>query len=201
VQVIKLASPADVASFIYFCDQLQAERRENLADTFEARLIQAIEALEGEIKGGLLESGKITEHVNKGKSEKFHRSPTKVTQTLKSMGFKLKRPAGTTNIEIDPGLLERMRVRYGVHTPGKSAQSALTARDEENQRVSACTSEASEGADSQSAREMHEKVHVATIGNDNGSAECAERADSQMVYTGNDVRMNFEEGDFEEGAL
>ena len=112
VQAVMLAAPERMEDFTCFCRQLEDERRESLADTFEAQLIQAVGSLEDEITGGLLESGKVTELVNKGKPEKYQWAQTTVTRAFTRMGFKTQRPKGVTHIKIDPRLLEKLRARY-----------------------------------------------------------------------------------------
>ena len=218
VQAVMLAAPERAERFITFCGQLEAERRENLADTFEAKLIEAIEALEAQVYDGKLDAGKITEGINAGKPEKFQRSQNTITRTLKGMGFKSKRSNGVSYIEVDELLLEKLRARYRTHTPGKSALSVLTVYHEENQIVTQCTFHTDDRQKSESALAsgdgepcqctsepesalVKEKVHCASDGNNSAKTESTESAENQRVYAGTDAHTNFEEGDFDEGVL
>ncbi len=100
-------------SFISFCKKLEKERHDALADTFEAKLVEAIEAMEAQVFDGKLDAEKITETINAGKPERFRKTQNTVTRTLKGMGFKAKRSHGITWIEIDSSLLTKLRARYG----------------------------------------------------------------------------------------
>jgi hypothetical protein len=139
LQAVMLAAPERTEEFITFCGQLEDERRESLADTFEAKLIEAIDELEAQVYDGKLDTGKITEAINAGKPEKFQRSQNTVTRKLKNMGFKGKRSNGVTWIEIDSSLLEKIGARFRAHTPGKSELSVLSIQTEENQAFRADT--------------------------------------------------------------
>jgi hypothetical protein len=199
LQAVMLASPEKTEEFTAFCSQLEDERREALADTFEAKLVETIEALEEQVYDGKLDAGKITEAINAGKPEKFQRSQNTVTRTLKGMGFNGKRSNGVTCIEIDESLLEKLRTRYRMHTPGKSALSDLSVYSVENQTVTQRASQTDDRRKSESAlatgngescqctSELESalakgKAHCVNAGNDNVKTESAESTENQKVH-------------------
>lgn len=143
-QIVKLVVPDEEGRFLDLCNSLSKERYENLADTTEAKILQAILDLEEKIERGLLESSKICEEVNEDQGERFKKSQAVITRICKSMGFRASRPKGKTHIEIDQKLLQRLSARYlgknaekmEGHTPEKSAQSAPAAKSQDNQQDS-----------------------------------------------------------------
>ncbi len=211
VQAVMLAAPERTESFTVFCKKLEEERHEALADTFEAKLIEAIEALEEQAYDSKLDAGKITETINAGKPERFQKAQNTITRTLKSMGFKAQRSHGATWIEVDSSLLEKLRTRYCTHTPGKSAPSVPTVHFEENQGFSGDISGTERGQKSEnvppngdtkfSVPKSVPKVHRASPRNDDERTSGTEGAENQRVYAGTDAHTNFVEGDFDEGVL
>ena len=143
-QIVKLVVPEEEDRFLELCNSLSKERYANLADTTEAKILQAILDLEEKIERGLLESSKICEEVNEDQGERFKKSQAVITRICKSMGFRASRPKGKTHIEIDQKLLQRLSARYlgknaekrEGHTPEKSAQSAPAAKSQDNQQDS-----------------------------------------------------------------
>jgi hypothetical protein len=189
LQVLKITVPNEKDHFIKLCQKLEQERYENLADTWEAQILQAINDLEPEIEYGLLEAQKIGDKINEGLLDKFKKSQSAVTRICKSMGFKTKRPKGKTHIEIEPRLLEKLSLRYlkknvqngDADTPEKTALSALSANNQENQDVSGCTSGAESSEPQNKCTPDIEKVHPATTLNHSEKAEGAESAENQGV--------------------
>jgi DNA primase len=192
VQAVMLAAPECKEGFTAFCRELEEERHEALADTFEAKLIEAIEALDEQVYDGKLDAGKITETINAGKPERFQKVQNTITRTLKSMGFKTKRSHGTTWVEIDSSLLEKLRTRYCTHTPGKSAPSEPIVHSEENQEFSGNISGTETGQKSESVPANGDgcfsvpgcvpKVHPVSNGNEIERTEGTEGTQNQRVY-------------------
>lgn len=160
------------------CELLEQERHENLSDTVEAKIIQAIIDLESGIERGLLEAKKIADRINEGQLEKFKKSQSAITRICKSMGFKASRPKGKTHIEVDKKLLEKLATRY----LRKNAQSAPTALDEEKQHDSECTFGAANTESQEKCTQSVRKVHPITDGNHKGSAGGAESAENQGAF-------------------
>lgn len=188
-QIVKLVVPDEEGRFLKLCDHLENERYENLADTLEARILQAILDLEVEIEHGLLEAAKIGDRINENQSERFKKSQAAITRICKSMGFKASRPKGKTHIDIDQKLLQRLSARYlgksiekkDGHTLEKSAQTAPTAKSQETQEDSGCTFGADSAGADKKCTPSARKVHPITAGNDMESAVGAESAENTGV--------------------
>jgi DNA primase catalytic core len=189
LQVLLLAVPEEKERFIRLCGRLEQERYENLADTLEARILQAIIDLKSEIEKGRLEAKKIGDKINEGVPDKFKKSQSTITRICARMGFKAKRPKGKTHIEIEPRLLEKLSMRYlrknvqneRGYTPEKSAPSALSANNQENQDISECTSECRDSGPQNKCTSDKKKVHPATNWNYFEKARGAESAENQGV--------------------
>jgi DNA primase catalytic core len=190
LQMLKIAVPNEENRFIRLCQKLEQERYENLADTWEAQILQAINDLEPEIEYSFLEAKKIGDKINEGLLDKFKKSQSTITRVCKSMGFKTKRPKGKTHIEIDPRLLEKLSQRYlrknvqngSACIPEKPALSAPSANNQENQEVSGCTSECRNSEPQNKCTPSEGKVHPATSCNHYPKTESAESAEIQGVY-------------------
>ena len=189
LQVLLIAVPEEKKRFMRLCGELEQERYENLADTLEAQILQAIKDLDSEIEKGLLEAKKIGDKINEGVPEKFKKSQSAITRICTRMGFKKQRPKGKTHIEIEPALLEKLSLRYlkknvqngDADTPEKTAPSAPSANNQENQDVSGCTSDAEISEPQNKCTPDMEKVHPATTLNHCEKAEGAESAENQGV--------------------
>lgn len=173
MQILKLVAPEEEQRFLALCRRIKSEHRENLADTLEGRILQAMVDLENEIFGGLLAAAEITQKINEGSPEKWKKTQSYITRTCKSMGFKSTRPQGETHIEIAPDLFEKLRKKYIEYTPEKSAQTALSAQDEQSQGDTECTF----SAENIEPEKVHPKVHRVSSEDDNESAESAESAE------------------------
>jgi hypothetical protein len=186
LQVLLIAVPEEKKRFIRLCGKLEQERYDNLADTYEARILQAIKDLDSEIEKGLLEAKKICDRISDGVPEKFKKSQSAITRICTRMGFKNKRPKGKTHIEIEPALLEKLSLRYlkknvqngDADTPEKSVPSAPSANNQEKQYVSGFTSGAESQEPENKCTPSPEKVHPTNNWNHCKKAEGAEGAEN-----------------------
>jgi hypothetical protein len=175
-QVVKLVVPDQETRFMDMCRVFQRQRHECLEDSLEGQVLQAIVELTEEVVFGRITSNAITERINEGVPERWHRKPGTITRCCKAMGFKAPRSCGETHIEVDWELLKKLGGRYLC----KSALSALCAQTEEKQEVPESTS----SADSADAQNGLLQVHSASDGNHNKCADSADSAENQRVCTG-----------------
>lgn len=188
-QIVKLVVPDEEGRFLKLCNRLASERYENLADTLEAQILQTILDLDLEIEHGFLEAAKIGDKINENQSERFKKSQAAITRICKSMGFRAKRPKGKTHIDIDKKLLQGLSARYlgknaekkDGHTSEKTAQSAPTAKSQDNREDSGGTFGADNAWAEEKCTQSARKVHPVTNRNDMGSAAGAESAENTGV--------------------
>jgi len=121
IQVIKLVQPQKEQNLKELINQIQAERKEQQSDSYEARLLTSIINLKDEVKGGLLSIDQITERFNENVKERFQATNNTIGWKLNGLGFKKRRRNNGMHIECDETLIFKLRERFGLnednHTP------------------------------------------------------------------------------------
>ena len=186
LQIVKLAIPNEENHFLEICKQIENDRYENLADTLEGKIIQAILELDQEIEQGKLEAKKIAEKINENVPEKFYRSQNSVTRKCKSMSFGCVRSGGITYIKIDKKTIEKL----SVHTLGKSALSAHTEQHAENKEDIQCTFSDTLSAENNNCTDNKTKVYLGKASNSSTCAESAESAENPGVCDDKKTHIN-----------
>jgi len=114
IQVIKLVKPGRERAMLELVSQIQAERKEQQSDSYEARLLTAIISLEDEIDDGLLPIQSITDRFNVSVKERFQASTKTIGWRLKSLGFMKRRRNNGMLIEWDEKLIIKLSERFGL---------------------------------------------------------------------------------------
>jgi hypothetical protein len=95
-----------------------ADRLSDRASTLEGRILEAMLGLTGEVEGGKLGVAAITDKINEGWPEKWHKSTKSVGRKLTALAFTRGRLAhGPAAIEYDIQKVGRLAERYGVRLP------------------------------------------------------------------------------------
>lgn len=119
IQVIKLVQPQKELNLKELINQIQAERKEEKSDSYEARLLNVIISLEDIVDAGLLSIQAITERFNESVKEKYHSTANTIGWKLKSLGFKKRRRNNGMYIEWNEGLIINLSERFGLKSIDK----------------------------------------------------------------------------------
>ena len=132
LQVIKLVKPEREPILRRLIEELEAEKKKDLAESIEAYIIDAMLALEGENKitsTGCLVLNDIAELVNDGRPEKHQLSNKFISSKLRALGFKYfgQQPGTKRAIyRYDADLLNRLAIHYGLRETKKESETSGT---------------------------------------------------------------------------
>lgn len=109
--------PDKEKDFLRLLRKVELQKKEEATNTLEARLIEIISLMEGEVIGGLLKTIDVTKEFNKGKSERLSLSEDTIGKILTGLGFVKRRSAGARGFFYDPELITKLKLQYGIDDP------------------------------------------------------------------------------------
>ncbi|MGQ9825552.1 MAG: hypothetical protein ACUVSK_11280, partial [Desulfotomaculales bacterium] len=150
LQVVRLVKPEREPILRQLIEELEMEKKKDLAESVEAYIIDAMLALEGENKitsTGCLVLNDIAELVNDGRPEKHQLSNKFISSKLRALGFKyFGQQPGTKRAlyRYDADLLNRLAIHYGLRETKKESEKGGTHTLEKTSQISQ-TSQSFEG--------------------------------------------------------
>jgi DNA primase len=115
LQIITLVNSERKEKFLKALKHLQARRSLERLDSFEAKVLRAVDQLDPKVSGGVLPVKMITDRVNEDKPDHKRFSPQRIGKVLDSLGFDKGRTAtGSSAIIWDHEKIKRMKSTYGI---------------------------------------------------------------------------------------
>lgn len=115
-QILLTFFPDKKDIFMHMLKTIEMQKKEDAIDTLEARILEIIITLEGQVVGAFLPIELVVNEFNKGKDAKFSFTNETVGRILRGLGFAKRRTAGQRGIYYDPDLVKKLAVQYGIET-------------------------------------------------------------------------------------
>lgn len=113
--IVQVMAPHHFDRFRALIKVIEADRLTEKAETFDGRIIKAMLGLGDQVVRGKLAVAAITEAINKGWPERWHKPEESVGWKLKALGFvRTRMTGGARAIEYDATKLNQLAERYGV---------------------------------------------------------------------------------------
>lgn len=98
--------------------------------SIEGRILEVLLKLETDVESGKLSTSAITERLNEGWPERYHKNSVAVGRKLTALGLARTRMSdGAAGIEYDPALVRRLAKKYGVPLENPSDPSEPSGSD------------------------------------------------------------------------
>jgi hypothetical protein len=115
LQMILLVRPEKESAFRELVGRLEQQRLVEKADSLEAEILNALEALRLEVTGGILPVKQITDHVNAPRAERYKLTPQRIGRRLSGLGLNKARTGdGASAIVWESGKINALREKYGL---------------------------------------------------------------------------------------
>jgi hypothetical protein len=116
--IVQIMAPQHFDRFRVLIRGIEADRLSDRAATLEGRILEAMLGLTGEVEAGKLGVATITDAINEGWPEKWHKTKESVGRKLKAIGLtKGRLTGGAMAVEYDAPKVNRLAQRYGVRLP------------------------------------------------------------------------------------
>lgn len=132
LQVVKLINPAAESNMMNFITELESTRKQDLSDSYEARIVRAISELDSKVTNGILPVKDITDCLNEDQPDHCKLKPNSLGWKLKSLGFQKRRTSdGSSGILYDEELITLLSRRYGLFTLPESGVISINSYDDD----------------------------------------------------------------------
>ncbi|MEE9238247.1 MAG: hypothetical protein V3U58_01660, partial [Thermodesulfobacteriota bacterium] len=115
LQIILLVKPENEEMFRGLIREIDAERKLQSSESYEAKLLKCIIDLELEVIDELLPIKRITECYNEPLNERFHTSTNKIGWRTSAMGFKKHKRNDGMCIKWDGSLIKTLSIKFGIN--------------------------------------------------------------------------------------
>ena len=115
IQMIRLAKPKYEPLLLEFLSRVEEQKNLQKLETLEARIIQAVCDLAGQVRNGRLPVKAIHERLNRGRDARSQIDSSLIGRKLGNLGFdKAKTSTGCIAMLWDTGLVQRVAAHYGL---------------------------------------------------------------------------------------
>jgi hypothetical protein len=124
LQMILLVRPERESAFRELVTRLEQQRLVEKADSLEAEILNALEALRLEVAAGILPVKRITDQVNVPRAERYKLTPQRIGRRLSGLGLNKARTGdGASAIVWESGKINALREKYGLRIMSETSES------------------------------------------------------------------------------
>ena len=123
-QVVSLVKPDREEAFLELVKVLERNRLFEKSTSFDAEILKAIGQLDSDVVRGILPAKKITDYLNRGRSEQYQLSYQRVGRRLTALGFsKGKTGTGAVGIHWNDEQLVQLMEAYGLTETSETSET------------------------------------------------------------------------------
>lgn len=123
-QIMLTFFPEKKDIFMQILKKIEMQKKADATDTLEAKLLETVIAMEGQVQDAFLPIDLIASRFNEGKDNKFAIQNETIGRILKGLGFIKRRGAGgKRGVHYDSELIKKLALQYGIDTSYDSSDS------------------------------------------------------------------------------